>query len=170
MKAAVLSDLQSPDENPHGYLVAAAAASAAAILLAPVAWVSYRYLRKPHPCLALAGAAGFAVGLASAMATGVLAPFTHGHTPLHIQLASAAFLGITAGTWLHLLAARAGRALILFQLVALLAVIDLFYGPVDFRNDRLLTGLAFWERMLCVDCAAALGALARKIERNVVLK
>ncbi len=160
-KAAILSDLQSPDENPHGYGVAAVGTALFAILLAPATPVFYQCLQKEHPKLSLAGAVAFAVGLASAIGIGVLAPFTHGYTPLHVQLASVAFIGICAGVWFNLLAARAAPALLIFQLAALLIVISLCYGPVDFNNNRLLTSLAFWEWVLCLDCGVALWALAR---------
>jgi hypothetical protein len=162
-KAAILSDLQSPDENPDGYGVAAAGTALFAILLAPATLVFYYSLQKEHPKLSMAGAIAFAVGLTSAVGIGILAPFTHGYTPLHIQLASAAFIGIGTGAWLNLLAARAAPALLVFQFAALLVVVFLCYGPVDFNNDRLLTSLAFWEWILCLDCGVALWELARKL-------
>jgi len=43
-------------------------------------------------------------------------------------------------------------------------VIFLCYGPVEFQNDHLLTGLAFWEWLLCVDCGVALYALAAAVD------
>jgi hypothetical protein len=159
-KAAVLSDLQSPDDNPHGYGASAAGTAVSAILLVPALGVFYERSRKAHPRLALAGTIPFAAGLGSAIGIGILAPFTHGYTPLHIQLASAAFIGISAGTWVHLAAARAAPALLILQFGALLLVVFLCYGPVDFNNGRLLTGLAFWEWVLCLDCGLALWALA----------
>jgi tryptophan-rich sensory protein len=140
-KAAIFSDLQSPDENPYGYRVAAVGTVLFAILLAPATVVFYHCLQKGHPKLSLAAAVSFAVGLTSSVSIGILAPFTHGYSPLHVQLASAAFIGIFAGTWLNLLAARAAPALLIFQLAALLVVIFLCYGPVEFNNDRLLTSL-----------------------------
>jgi hypothetical protein len=102
------------------------------------------------------------------MAIAILAPFTHGYTLQHIQLASAAFVGICAGTWLQLLAARAAPALLIFQAAALSLLVYLCYGPVNFDNSRLVTSLAFWEWVLCADCAAALWILAQKIEAQVV--
>ena len=169
-KAAILSDLLSPDDNPHGYGASAAGTAFSAILLGPAAAVFYQQLRKDHPKLALAGTIMFAVGLASAIGIGILAPFTHDYTPLHIQLASAAFIGISAGTWFHLLAARGAPALLIFQLAAVLVVVFLCYGPVHFDNHRLLTSLAFWEWALCLDCGAALWALAGEVERKAAGK
>jgi hypothetical protein len=163
-KDAVLSDLQSPDENPHGYGASAAGTAVSAILLAPAVAVFYRQLRPRCGGFALAGMVMFAIGLSSAVAVGILAPFTHGYTPLHVQLASAAFVGVSAGTWLHLFAAGAARALLVVQFAILLLLIFLCYGPVNFDNGRVLTSLAFWEWVLCLDCAAALWMLAGGIE------
>lgn len=164
VKAAILSDLQSPDDNPHGYGASAAGTGISAILLVPAMSVFYDRLRRERPKLALAGTILFGMGLASMIVIGILAPYTYGYSPLHIQLASAAFIGVCAGTWFYLLAARAARALLIFQLGALLTVVFLCYGPVDFDNDRLLTGLAFWEWVLCADCGVALWALAGTVE------
>jgi len=113
------------------------------------------------------GSTGFFLGLGAAIAIGALAPSTHGYTPLHIQLASTAFIGISAGTSLHLLAARAAPGLLVFQFGALLMVVFLCYGPVEFKNDRLFTCLAFWEWVLCLDCGVALWALAVAVETPV---
>jgi len=77
-----------------------------AILLAPATIVFYQCLQKEYPKLSLAAVILFAVGLTSGVSIGILAPFTHGYSPLHIQLASASFIGIFGGTWLNLLAAR----------------------------------------------------------------
>jgi hypothetical protein len=169
-KAAILSDLQSPDDNPHGYAASAMATTLSAILLIPAVATFHRWLRNERPKLALAGSVGLTVGLTAAIALGFLAPFTHGYTPLHIQVTAAAFIGVSAGAWLHLLAARGAAALLIFQFGALLALVFLCYGPVEFDNTRLLTGLAFWEWVLCVDCAAVLWGLARVVEKKSVTK
>jgi len=163
VKAAIISDLESPDDNPYGYGAAAAGTAASATLLAPAVIVFLRHLRTDRPTLALAGAAVFAVGLGAAIGIGILAPYTRGYTPVHVQLAYAAFIGICGGTWLHLLAARAASALITIQGGVLLFLVYLYVGPEFFNNDRLLTSLAFWEWVLCIDCGAALWALAKVV-------
>lgn len=165
-KELILSDLQSPDDNPRGYAIAAVGVGVTAILLTPVVLVFHRALRPLRPRSARAGTVAFALGLLAAFGIGVMAPFTHDYTPLHVALASTAFLGISAGAWLHLLAANAGRRLLVFQFAAVLAVAFLSCGPVQFDNHRLLTSLAFWEWVLCGDCAAVLWVLARAVERR----
>lgn len=163
-KAAVISDLESPDDNPHGYGAAAAGTALSASLLVPAVIVFFRRLRRERPKLAMAGVVMFAVGLGAAMGIGILAPYTHGYSLVHVQLAYAAFIGICAGTWLDLLAARAAPALIAIQGAVLLFLVYLYIGPEFFDNDRLLTSLAFWEGVLCVDCGLALWALAKVAE------
>jgi hypothetical protein len=168
VKAAVISDLESPDDNPHGFVASAVGTAVCGVLLVPAALVFCRELRKVRPTLAAAGGVAFGVGLTSAIAVGILAPVTHGYTPLHIQLASAAFVGVCGGAWLHLVAARAARPLLLVQLVCFLILLFLCYGPVEFDNSRLLTSLAFWEWVLCLDCGACLWALSSAVERGNV--
>ena len=163
-KQIIVSDLLSPDDNPHGYAVLAGGIIISALLLGPAAAIFHRSLENKRPYFVLAGTLGLAVGIASAIAIGILAPITHDYTPLHIQLASATFVGVLAGTWCHLLAARAAGSLIRFQFAALLAVVFLCYGPVEFNNQRLLTSLAFWEWVVYADCGAALWAVARAVE------
>ena len=98
IKETVISDLESPEDNPRGYGAAAAGTAICGILLIPAATLFYSRLRVVRRKLALVGAALFAVGLSAAIAIGFLAPFTRDYTPLHIQLASAAFFGICSGT------------------------------------------------------------------------
>lgn len=163
-RAAIISDFESPDYNPRGYGAAAAGTAAAGILLVPAAMMFYRRLRKDRPVPARVGAALFALGLGAAIAIGILAPFTRGYSPLHIQLAYAAFIGIWGGTFFDLVAARANRVLITVQGGVLLFLVYLYFGPEFFNNDRLLTSLAFWEWALCVGCGIGLWALAGRIE------
>jgi hypothetical protein len=165
VKAAIISDLESPEDNPRGYGPSAAATALSAILLAPAVMIFHRRLRNERPWLARTGAAMFATGIAGAFAIGILAPFTRGYSPLHIQLAYAAFIGISGGTWFDLLAARAAQGLIWFQGAVFLFLIYLYFGPDFFNNDRLLTSLAFCEWLLCADCGIALWALARAVAR-----
>src|SRR4029450_6585670 len=74
VKAAVLSDLQSPDDNPQGFAASAIGTALFVILLTPAAIVFRRRLRKQSPRLVRTGSTGFVVGLASAIAIGALAP------------------------------------------------------------------------------------------------
>jgi len=163
-KAAIISDLESPNENPSGYEPSAAATTISGVLLVPPVVVFYRRLRNDRPWLAKAGAATFTFGLCAAIAIGILAPFTRGYSPLHIQLAFIAFIGICGGTWFHLVAARASPVLIGFQGTVTAFLLYLYFGPNFFNNDHLLTSLALWEWILCLDCGIALWLLARRVK------
>lgn len=163
---AVISDFVPPDNNPNGYGALAAATSMVGILLAAAAAKSYRRLKKERAKLTLAGAFLFALGSAAAIMIGILAPFTRGYSPLHIQLAFAAFFGICGGLLLHLLAARGPAFLIALQGAALVFLALLYCGVLSFSGSHLVTSLAFWEWTLCADCAAGLWTLACLADRS----
>jgi len=165
-KSAVLSDLESREENPHGYGALATAIAASAILLVPAAISFAQRLRRRSPMLALTGMIAFGLGLGSAIAIGVLAPFTAGYSPVHIGLAYGVFMGVCGGTVFHLIAARASVVLIALQCGVLLLLACLCIGQVSFTNDRLLTSLAFLEWVLCGDCGFALWMLANVVARD----
>ena len=169
-RSAVISDLQSPLDNPLGYGASAVGTAFFAVLITPAVAVFWRQLRRTRPKLAGTGGAAFAIGLVAALGVAASAPFTYDYTPAHILLSSTAFTGISAGTYLHLVAVRASRAFLTFQFGVLLMVIYLCFGPVQFDNSRLLTGLAFWEWLLCADCGVALWWLARAVEKQSVTR
>jgi hypothetical protein len=175
-KAAIISVLESPDDNPHGYGAGAAGTAACGMLLVPAAVLFYQRLRAIRPKLTLAGTLLFAAGLASAMAIGFLAPFTRGYTPVHVQLAYAAFTGICAGTLILLVVAalpareagqgwgRAAAGMAALNSAVLLFLLYSYFGPEFVDNSRLPTSLAFFEWMLCADCAVSLWVLAAAIQ------
>ncbi len=163
-KAAIVSDLESPDDNPHGYALLAACIVGSAILLVPVVAFLYQQLRRVRPVFALAGTLFFAVGLAAEMLIGILAPFTHGYSLLHDQLAATVFLGICVGTAFDLTAARAAPVLLVVQWAVVVVVACMGYLPVEYDNSHLFSGLAFWEWGLCAYCGTALLMLAWRIE------
>lgn len=176
-QAAIISDLESPEDNPHGYGAGAAGAAGCGLLLAPVALVFHRRLRPLRARLAWAGTLLFGAGIAAATAIGFLAPFTRGYTPLHIQLAYAAFIGICAGTAILLAIAagparqpgesgRAAAGMAALNGAVLVFLVYLYFGPEIFDNAHLLTSLAFCEWLLCADCAAALWVLAAAVSRS----
>ena len=76
VRAAILSNLQSPEVNPHGYGASAAALAITALLLVPATAVFYGRLRRERPSLAVWGMVLCAVGLSAAILVGLLAPFT----------------------------------------------------------------------------------------------
>jgi len=162
LKSVIISDLESPGENPRGYGVAAAGTAICGALLIPAVVVFYRRVRKRR-ALAITGAALFAIGLGAAIAIGLLAPSTRGYTPVHVQLAYAAFIGIAAGTVVYLAAVGGVRWLVWLQCGVVVFLLYLYFGPEFFTNDWLWRSLAFCEWMLCADCGVALWVLARRV-------
>ena len=176
-KWAVISDLESPEDNPRGYGFAAFGTAVCAILLIPAAMLFHSRLRTFRRKPALVGAAFFAAGLASAIAIGFLAPFTHDYTPVHIQLAFAAFIGICSGTLVcptiaAVPALATGNpwgpglvAMVVLQGGVLLFLMYLYFTPHFFNYKGLLTSLAFWEWLLCADCVSSLWILTLALDR-----
>lgn len=163
IKAAVISDLESPEDNPRGYAVLAAAIAISGMFLAPAVLIFYRQLRYKKRWLARLAAAWFSLGNAGAIAIGLTAPFRLGYSPLHVQLAFAAFIGIAAGIWFDILALRGLSFLKWFQGGVFLLLFYLYFGPDFFSDNHLLTSIAFWELLLCVDVGIALLALAKAV-------
>ena len=180
----VISDLESHKDNPHGFAAGATGTALCGLLLFPSALFLYRRLRLFHTRLALAGLMLFAAGLAAAVSIGCLAPIAQDYSLSHIQLAFAAFIGISAGKliWM-LLASRAAIAvghsswrvsagIGLFDSAILLFLVFLYFAPDGFffNDDHLWTSLAFCEWGLCADCAATLWILAAVVSSlpNVV--
>jgi hypothetical protein len=155
----VISDLVSPDDNPHGYAVGAAGIAIASLLVVPGVVRNHLRLRVADQRLAWAGTLLSGAGLTAALAIGVLAPMTHDYTFLHVQLAFAAFIGVCAGTTMHLAVARQRNWVVLgFQCCVLLFLGYLYFHPRFFGNTGLVDSLAFWEWMLCGNCAVLLWA------------
>lgn len=91
----VLSDFESPDDNPRGYLIAAAGTAAACALLFPAANLFRRVL---HPSRwAAAGAWIYTTGSVSGITMAGLEPLLDPFHPLHILLAFTTFLGFIGG-------------------------------------------------------------------------
>lgn len=155
----VISDLVSPDDNPRGYAAGATGIAIAALLLAPGLVRNHLRLRLADQRMALAGTLFTGLGLTAALAIGVLAPLTHDYTPLHVQLAFAAFIGVCAGTTVHVaIAASRNWVLLGFQSCVLVFLGYLYFHPRFFGNMGLVDSLAFWEWMLCGNCAVLLRA------------
>lgn len=164
-KAAVISDLESPEDDPRGYAVLAGGIAVSGALLAPAAVIFYLALRDKKRWLARIGAGCFALGIAGAIAIGATAPVTRGYSPMHVYLAYAAFIGITGGIWFNVLALPSLSFMKWFQGGVFLFLLYLCFGPDFFSDDHLLTSIAFWEWLLCADVGFALMALARAVGR-----
>lgn len=91
----VLSDLENREENPTGYMVAAAGTAIACALLFPAAPLFRRAMRGSR--WGTGGALIYGVGSASGIAMAALEPFLDLYHPLHILLAFTTFLGLIGG-------------------------------------------------------------------------
>jgi hypothetical protein len=173
---ALISWLQSPSANPHGYLFATGGTAVSGVLLAPVALMFYRRLTAIHRALAAIGSFFFAAGLLAAVLIGCLAPFPETYEPLHIPLAYAAFIGIATGLAVCLAVAakraKQSRRRVLMSLAAIMGavVVFLFYlllvSDAFFDNQHWYSSLAFLEWLLCVGNAAYAYLLSAVLDRN----
>ena len=164
LKRAILSNLSSYGDNPHGYLAADVGITLCGALLLPVALWFFRGLRGVHHGLAAAGALLFGAGLMAAIAIGVMGPFEQGYSALHIDLAYATFICMVAGmlvllglaVW-HGRQAGGGRVLLVAEILLACMLVLLFYllsgewNPNgNFFNDRSwFRSLALSEWALC---------------------
>lgn len=169
--AAIISDMQSPEENPRGYLPSAIATAITGVLFLRLLTIFHRRLRVWSAPLAWAGSAVFGAGALGAIAIGCLAPFRHSYDTVHVPLAFATFIALVAGTGLQLFAAgrrawprdrRRGAALFACcgVILAILAALAATYRSENFfSGDCLITTLALWEWLLCVSIVGFLTVL-----------
>jgi Protein of unknown function (DUF998) len=167
-KDAIISDLQSPEENPNGYFASAFATAMTAVFFFQLLRLFHRRLCGVSLAGTSAGSAFFGVGAAGALAIGCLAPFPVSYESVHIPLAFATFICLVAGTGVYLFltakhfhgASRTRRRGLLFccgLIVAILAVlVKVSFTPDFFSGDSFFTTLALWEWVLC---AAIVGFL-----------
>jgi hypothetical protein len=163
-RAALLSDLASPQSNPRGHLVFVAAVILTVLLFIPAASVFHRSAEGSR--LAPIATTAFSLGIGAAILIAVLAPITTNDSTLHVQLAFAAFTGILLGTTLYLIATRASRVVIGIQFALLLFLVWEYFGPDLLTGTHLVNSLAFCEWALCLDCAIALWVLAAAVGRE----
>jgi len=167
VRDAIISDLESPEDNPRGYAIAAVGTALCGILLLPAARFFYMQLREMRRRLAFAGTVLFVAGLASAITMALLAPFTRDYTPLHVQLAFGAFMGICSGSLIDLIVLATTqhdssklRVKIVLDCSVFAFLLYFYFTPHFFDNRHVLTSLAFWEWLLCFNCVASIAMLA----------
>ncbi|HTU35361.1 MAG TPA: hypothetical protein VMF66_16275, partial [Candidatus Acidoferrum sp.] len=146
---AVISKLESPFENPRGYLISASAVAICGALMLPAVRTVFLGLRETGGLISGIGSLLLALGFLGEIALGCLARLWSMYDSAHIILAFATFIAISAGLTICLaLAARLRRnyGLLLLAAIQLLAVATLIYmlfNP-DFPPERsFLTSLAF---------------------------
>jgi hypothetical protein len=156
LKTAVISHLQSPIMNPHGYLIASLGAAIAAVLLFPAAIFIGRHLVLFHPKLARVGFTIFALGILETIVTGALSPFPNVYEHVHLPLAFATFISLTAGIVIFLVVMlqwgwrrRVWRWGLFFSLIFLIAVLVftlfLYFTPGFFDEKSWLRNRAVYE-------------------------
>jgi hypothetical protein len=160
---AVISNLQSPDDNPRGYLIACAGTAVSAILFLSIAAFFFRSLVRRNRTVAATGSVIYALGLLAAILIGCLAPFPTLYDPVHIPLAYIAFIAIFSGLLVCLACANypPSRWNFLLDLTLLAIVLYLLYlvvGPDS--ND-----VAFIEWTLSVGVAAYTAILTAVLNR-----
>jgi hypothetical protein len=162
---AWISAILSPEDNPRGAGIASASATICGILLLPVAFAFYRILGRGKRKLAAAGALVFALGPVCTIAISCVVRDVN---RIHVALAYAAFVSMTAGLLILSALAFRGKArgLLLVLLGGVLAVIlyDII-GP-DATDKYLFTSTAFQEWALCSIVAVTTNALSIKLARR----
>ena len=162
---AVISSLQSPNDNPRGYPNAGAGTAISAMLFLPAAAFFFRTLVRGNRIVATAGSLIYTLGLIAALLIGCIAPFPRLYDHVHIPLAYAAFIAIATGLLICLALASyplvrkggtSGIAMLPLVLILLVVVLYLFYlvlAPGDHAPDHgLLNNVAFveWALSVCI--------------------
>jgi hypothetical protein len=170
LEDAILSDLLSRFDNPHGYLVASGATTLCGFLLLPVAsYVQMRLNTVRH--WTVLGAWLYRLGLFAAVAVGITTPFQQAYVPIHIYLAFLAFMSVVAGLAVLLATAACTvkawrwslRALAGVEAAFLFFLAYVFVTP-DFFHDRR-DWLAICEWVLCGSIAVGTAVLAAALKR-----
>ncbi|MGH9733397.1 MAG: hypothetical protein ACRD8A_02245 [Candidatus Acidiferrales bacterium] len=172
---AVISKLQSPFENPHGYIVASSAVAICGALMLPVVRSVFLGLREAGGMASITsvisgiGSLLLALGFLGEIALGCLTRLWSMYDQAHIVLAFATLIAIAAGLALCLALAarlRGNYGLLLLAAVQLLAVATLIYMVFNpnFPPERsFLTSLAFLEWLLCLSFIVSLLALVASV-------
>ncbi len=175
---AIISDLQSPEENPKGYLAASTTTAICGLFLFPLIWIFHQRLRQFSKGITGTGSFVFGLGALGAVSIGCLAPFPVSYESVHVPLAFATFIGIVAGIviYLQLLAWSVFQrnrsqgyfllTCLALKLAALGALIYIYFIPNFFDGKSLLTTLALWEWALCVGIVSYLLLLTMVLDKH----
>lgn len=176
-RALIISDLQSPEENPGGYYFSAGATAVTGLLLLPVVRAFHSRFRPVGGLVATAGSLAFSTGAFGAVLLGLLAPFPVSYDTVHVPLAFATFIGIVAGiaAYMSVLARHPSpgssppggivRACLALTTGTLGFLVYVYFIPDFFDGRSLLTTLALWEWSLCAAILGLLLLLAAAVDR-----
>lgn len=174
--ALIISDLQSPEENPGRYMYSAVATAVSGGLLIPVITGIHRRLRPRHALATSVGNIVLTLGACGAIGIGVLSPFPVSYDDVHIPLAFVTFIAIVSGIACHVgvlvatptttpRAMRVALRACLGVQAALIPFLAYLYFVPDFFDGRtLFTTLAFLEWSLCLGILAMLLLLVSALE------
>jgi hypothetical membrane protein len=159
---AVISELQSPEDNPRGYRIACAGTTLSAILFLPAGVFFFRTLLRRHRPIAAIGSVIYTLGLIAAILIGCLAPFPAVYDYVHLPLAYSAFIAILTGLLISLVCATSppSRGILLLDFILLGLVLFVFYrvlGPDS--ND---VALDEWALSACIAAYTAILAAVLK--------
>lgn len=176
-KNAVISDLQSPIENPSGYIIAALGTTLAGIILLPTIILFHSKLYRISRLFSSFGTIIFSLGILGTFIIGCLTPFPSVYEPIHIPAAFATFISIVMSILVYSLILAYGvfrvnkklsyflLGLGVFKLSVLIALFYLFVTPGFFTNDGLVRVLALWEWLLCISIVVYLFFLTLAVKR-----
>jgi len=174
--ALIISDIQSPEENPGHYVYSAAATAVSGALLLPVIASLHRQLRSRHRVLTGVGTVLLTTGACGAIAIGALSPFPVSYDDVHVPLAFLTFIAIVSGIACHAAVltstaaaqsrvVRTALRVCLTVQAALIPFLAYLYVVPDFFDGRtLFTTLAFLEWSLCVGILAMLLVLIAALD------
>jgi Protein of unknown function (DUF998) len=162
LKTAVISHLQAPAMNPHGYLIASVGTAICGVLLFPAVVFLYERASVFHRRLSIAGALMFGLGLLETVVIGCLSPFPAVYEKIHIPLAFATFIAMVVGIFIFLSIAlhpawrsrkALGGALILaliFMAAVLAFLLFLYFHQAFFDENSWIRNRAVYEWILSV--------------------
>lgn len=168
-REAVISRLESPLDNPHGYAIAASAVAICGALMLPAVRIIFLALRETSAVVSGLGSLLLGLGFIGEISLGCLARLWSMYGKAHIILAFGTFIAISAGLVICLALAawlRRNYGLFLLAAIQVLAVSNLVYMLFhpDFPPERsFLTSLAFFEWLLCVSFIVSVLALVASV-------
>src|ERR1051326_2768319 len=180
--AAIISDLQSPIENPKGYLPASLGTAISVIFLVPLLISMSLKLERIKRIPAIFGTSIFGLGIIGGIIIGFLSPFPKYYEIVHIPIAFATFIFIVGGILMFLLLTSLSiyqnnkkysfilLVLFGFKLAVFASLIYIYTIPEFFSGVNLFKTLAFWEWSLCISIVIHLQIIKSVIDKYLYVE